>query len=243
MTLARPHPSHAIWMVPQWLGLRVTAPAVQKEPRSLGRTGPSRAVTAECRGEDGAPAQQLHWHFQDSALLVHHCHVLRLAGTMPAGMLMTGREWGVDKWKRGTMVPRGKAKAQIWRKDFTTSISSLSWSPLSVWATLHAVHFSCQDTVFGGPLGKGKNVLKGQNEKYPKQAIQFSHSVVSDSLRSHGLQKARPPCPSPTPGVYSNSCPSSRWCHPAISSSVVPLSSRPQSFPVSGSFPVSQFST
>ena len=58
---------------------------------------------------------------------------------------------------------------------------------------------------------------------------QFSRSVVSESLRPHESQHARPPCPSPTPGVYSNSCPSSRWCHPAISSSVVPFSSWPQS--------------
>ena len=69
---------------------------------------------------------------------------------------------------------------------------------------------------------------------------QFSRSVVSDSLRTHEPQHARPPCPSPTPGVYSNSCPSSQWCHPAISSSVVPFSSCPQSLPTSGFFPVSQ---
>ena len=72
-------------------------------------------------------------------------------------------------------------------------------------------------------------------------SAQFSRSVVSDSLQPHGLQHARPPCPSPTPGVYSNSCPLSRWCHPTISSSVIPFSSRLQSFPASGSFPVSQF--
>ena len=71
-------------------------------------------------------------------------------------------------------------------------------------------------------------------------SVQFSHSVVSDSLRPYELQHARPPCPSPTPGVQSNSCPSSRWCHPAISFSVVPFSSCPQSLPASESFPVSQ---
>ena len=74
-------------------------------------------------------------------------------------------------------------------------------------------------------------------------SVQFSHSVVFNSLRPHCLQHARPPCPSPTPGVYSNSCPFSRWCHPTISSSVVPFSSRRQSFPASGSFPKSQFFT
>ena len=72
-------------------------------------------------------------------------------------------------------------------------------------------------------------------------SVQFSHSVMSDSLQLHGLQHTRPPCPSPTPGVYSNSCPSSQWCHPTISSSVVPFSSHLQSFPASGSFPMSQF--
>ena len=70
---------------------------------------------------------------------------------------------------------------------------------------------------------------------------QFSHSVVSKSFRSRGLQHARLPCPSPTPGACSNSCPSSQWYHPTISSSVVPFSSCLQSFPASGSFPVSQF--
>ena len=63
---------------------------------------------------------------------------------------------------------------------------------------------------------------------------------MSNSLQPHELQHARPPCPSPTPGVYPNSCPSSRWCHPAISSSVTPFSSCPQSLPASGSFPMSQ---
>ena len=71
-------------------------------------------------------------------------------------------------------------------------------------------------------------------------SVQFSHSVMSDSLLSHESQHAGPPYPSPTLGVHSNSCPSSRWCHPATSSSVVPLSSCPQSLPASESFPMSQ---
>ena len=66
---------------------------------------------------------------------------------------------------------------------------------------------------------------------------------MSDSLRTHDMQHARPPCPFPTPGVYSNSCPLNQWCHPTISSSVVPFSSCLQSFPASGSFPMSQFFT
>ena len=71
-------------------------------------------------------------------------------------------------------------------------------------------------------------------------SVEFSHSAVSDSLWPHGPQHTRPPCPSPAPGVYSNSSPLSRWCHPTISSSVVPFSSRLQSFPASGSFQMSQ---
>ena len=72
-------------------------------------------------------------------------------------------------------------------------------------------------------------------------SVQFSRSVVSDSLQLLGLRHARLPCPSPTPRVYSNSCPLSRWCHPTISSSVIPFSSHLQSFPASRFFPMSQF--
>ena len=72
---------------------------------------------------------------------------------------------------------------------------------------------------------------------------QFSCSVVSDSLRPHKLQHIRLPCPSPTPGVHPNSCPLSLWCHPTISSSVIPFSSCPQYFPALGSFQMSQFFT
>ena len=74
-------------------------------------------------------------------------------------------------------------------------------------------------------------------------SVQLSRSVVSDSLQPNGSQNAGPPCPSPTPGVYSNSCPLSQWCHPTISSSVVPFSSHLQSFPASGSFQLSQLFT
>ena len=74
-------------------------------------------------------------------------------------------------------------------------------------------------------------------------SVQFSHSVVSDSLRPHEPQPTRPPCPSPTPGVHLNPCPLSRWCHPTISSSVIPFCSLLQSFLASGSFPVNQLFT
>ena len=74
-----------------------------------------------------------------------------------------------------------------------------------------------------------------------KEMSKFSHSVMSHSLQPRGLQHTRPPCPSPMPRVYSNSCPLSWWCHPTISSSVIPFSSSLQSLPASGFFPMSQF--
>ena len=79
-----------------------------------------------------------------------------------------------------------------------------------------------------------------QNSSLTFSSIQFSSVTQSFSLWPHESQHTRPPCPSPTPGVYPNSCPSSWWCHPAISSSVIPFSSCPQSLPASGSFPMSQ---
>ena len=82
---------------------------------------------------------------------------------------------------------------------------------------------------------------KGEGERF--SSVQFSRSVVSNSLRPHELQQARPPCPSPTPGDHSNPCPLSWWCHPTISSSVIHISSCLQSFPASGSFPMSQLFT
>ena len=95
----------------------------------------------------------------------------------------------------------------------------------------------------------GKRIFKKSGYVYIRitdsLSDQFSsvQSVLSDSLQPHELQHARPPCPSQTPGVYSNSCPSSWWCHPAISSSVIPFSSCPQSLPASESFPMSQLFT
>ena len=87
-------------------------------------------------------------------------------------------------------------------------------------------------------------MLFNQRYGYPilkNRSVQFSCSVMSDSLWPHGLQQAKLPCPSPTPGACSNSCPLSQWCHPTILTSVVPFSSCLQSFPASGSFPRSRF--
>ena len=93
-----------------------------------------------------------------------------------------------------------------------------------------------------GDSGRTK-IPKSKDAQVPYVSVQFSHSVMSDSLWSHGLQHTRLPCPSPTPKTYSNSCPLSGWCHPTISSSVVPFFSRLQSFPASGSFPGSRLFT
>ena len=89
------------------------------------------------------------------------------------------------------------------------------------------------------------NLIHKKLDNITKQncSIQFSHSVVSNSLQPHEPQHARPPCPSPTSAVYSNSCPPSLWCHPTISSSVMPFSSCLQSFPASGTFPIIQHFT
>ena len=107
-----------------------------------------------------------------------------------------------------------------WLKILLFSYSNVPWLHVTVWI-LYSVPLNFLYSLYS--------------------SAQFSHSVVSNSLRPHGLQHARPPCPLPTPGVYSNSCPLSQWCHPTISFSVVPFSSCLQSFPASGSFAVSQF--
>ena len=93
------------------------------------------------------------------------------------------------------------------------------------------------------PSFRLNNILSKSIASVQFSSVQFSRSVVSDSFRPHESQHARPPCPSPTPRVHSNSCPSSQWCHPAISSSVIPFSSCPQFLPASGSFQMRQLFT
>ena len=100
---------------------------------------------------------------------------------------------------------------------------------------LGQLDFHIQKNEFG-PLS---NSIQKINSKLIHDLVQFSRSVVSNSLRPHEPQHARPPCLSLTPGVHPNPCPSSRWCHSTISSSVIPFFSRPQSFPASGSFQMS----
>ena len=90
-------------------------------------------------------------------------------------------------------------------------------------------------------MGRGEERVRCMERvTWKLSSVHFSRSVMSNSLRPHEPQHARPPCPSPTPGVHLNSYPLSRWCQPTISSSVIPFSSCPQSFPASGSFPMSQ---
>ena len=90
-------------------------------------------------------------------------------------------------------------------------------------------------------MGKSLEGFEQDSHTYYLTSVQFSRSVVFNSLQPRGLQHVRLPCPSPTPAACSNSCPLSRWCHPTISSSVVPFSSCLKSFPASGSFPRSHF--
>ena len=127
------------------------------------------------------------------------------------------------------------------------TLTRLSWMALHGMA--HSFTELCKplhhDKAVIKPVNTKGNSMESQlNGKDPDaRNIQFSHSVVSDSWQPHGLQHARIPCPSLTPGACSNSCPLSLWCHPTISFSVVPFSSCLQSFPASGSFPLSQFFT
>ena len=128
-------------------------------------------------------------------------------------------------------------RSPLWHRNYTHGVGEAGTrAPPSQ----HNDHVSLLEEASGLSWKKRRELV---NEKLSQEGIhlgvQFSHSVVSNSLRPHESQHARPPCPSPTPGVHSNSCPSSR-CHPAISSSVIPFSSCPQSLPASESFPMSQ---
>ena len=146
------------------------------------------------------------------------------------------------------------------------SPSPFPWAPGNSYATfffLKSVYFYLEDNCFTMPCWFLAYISMNQVWIYPCAlpleppyhlpphptppgfhfSVQFSHWVVSDSLRPHGLQHTRFPCPSPNPRVYSNSCPLSWWCHPTILPSVTPFSSCLQSFPASGSFPMSRFFT
>ena len=136
----------------------------------------------------------------------------------------------------GSTLSIDRAWDSSWsRTQYSSTNIWLHFSPACVWEW---VNFASRPPGF-------RHSKRRKHFTSPPQfsSIQFSRSVVSDSLRPHESQHARPPCPSPTPDVCSDSCPWSQWCHPAISSSVVPFSSCPQSLPASGSFPMSQLFT
>ena len=137
-------------------------------------------------------------------------------------LAMTQREWKLHKLIVGIKMVQPLWKT-VWHVPKQLSIES-SYDP-SIFTPRYHI------------FKRNKNMSKNL---YMNISVQFSHSVVSNSLRPHESQHARPPCPSPIPGVHSESCPSSQWCHPVISSSVVPFSSCPQSLPASESFPMSQ---
>ena len=138
----------------------------------------------------------------------------------------------------------------IWESDIETCILSyVKWitSPGSMHETgcSGLMHWDDPEGWDGERGGRGVQdgehmYTRGRFMSMYGSSVQFSRSVMSDSSRPHELQHTRPPCPSPTPGVHPNSCPSSQWCHPAISSSVIPFSSCPQSLPASEYFPMSQ---
>ena len=122
-----------------------------------------------------------------------------------------GRSWKCPIWQ----LPLPAIVSQVHGKGVVSGPNTQMLLPVNSW--------------------RGMGILGSERWK-GLSSVQFSRSVVSDSLRPHGLQHTRPPCPSPTPRVYSNSCPLRWWCHPTILSSVIPFSSRLQSFPASGSF-------
>ena len=144
----------------------------------------------------------------------------------------------------------------IWGKcgnfSWQTPMSATNSSPPQTYtpSPSTSTHFSFKDLPqmpqLQGRCSPAETLLTQSNLEWAflpflENSVQFSHSVMSKSLWPHGLEHVKPPCPSPTPRAYSNSCPFSRWCHPTISSSVIPFSSCLQSFPESGSFQMSQF--
>ena len=141
----------------------------------------------------------------------------------------------------------GVTQSRTGLKWLSSSSSRWEWANCCVTDGQHMCRYIEAFSFPGDPTGPGKGL--GYYSPWPSClihlpqcfSVQFSSSVMSDSLQPHGLQHARLACPSLSPEVCSNSCPLSQWCHPTISSSVVPFSSCLQSFPVSGSFPVSHF--
>ena len=177
-------------------------------------------------------------HKLTSLLSLFPTHVPHSAPCPPTQAVPTGGSWQRRSWQH--LDPRSPGHCQSPRIFFPCEDTDWkSWQhlclsrpqtgfhPFSPWPVKIHTH----KMVPPGLLSSGQG---------DHSSVQFSHSVVSDSLRPQGLQQARAPCPSPIPRVYSNSCPLSQWCHLTISCSVIPFSSCPQSFPASGSFQMSQ---
>ena len=142
-----------------------------------------------------------------------------------------GYSWG----KKKNLKPLG----------LTSQMTTICWTECKAQlGREHILHFAVDSANFFCPHNKGasSHLLSCLHHHFSQtfSSVQFSHSIMSNSLQPHESQHARPRCPSPTPRVYPNSCPSSWWCHLTISSSVVPFASCPQPFPTSGSFPMSQ---
>ena len=171
---------------------------------------------------------------ENSGLTISSCEVLNPATLLPTpegslsfySCLETLDHWTIP-WEGWSEDPLTNLK-EIWYTDGSSFVlDGKRRAEYAVASNIGAIEAK--------PLPPGLQLNSVQFS-----SVQFSRSVVSDSGRPHESQHSRPPCPSPAPGVYSDSRPSSQWCHPAISSSVVPFSSCPQSLPESGSFPMSQ---
>ena len=153
---------------------------------------------------------------------------------LPSGWVVVGRSYSVtpfpdpfaSSWGYETNCGHWTKRGLYWFGAGIVTVSSMQ-SSLSLY-----LHWQ----VWMPEVGNSRALWWKGLDSWVISSVQFSHSVVSDSLWPHELQHTRPPCPSPTAGVYPNPCPLSRWCCPTISSSVVPFSSCPQSFPASGSF-------
>ena len=145
------------------------------------------------------------------------------------GSLLTNQEELVLHIKpRGILLPEFSLALRDISLLFYSGLQLIRWGPSTLWRAIYFIQRL-----------KCKSHPKTPTKK-DSESVQFSHSVMSDSLQPHELQHARPPCPSPIPRVHPNPHPSSWWCHPTTSSFVVPFSSCPQSFLASGTFPMSQ---
>ena len=149
--------------------------------------------------------------------------------------LTHGRYWINMSWPKN--IKNLYFQHQCWHNQLSIALY-LRWLWESLWkpSTAFLWHHKSLKQYFW-QYRWNSSILRDDNQFI---SVQFSHSVVSDSSRPHESQQARPLCPSPSPRVHSNLCPWSRWCHPAISSSVIPFSCCPQSLPASESFPMSQ---